>query len=77
MRDSGVAHALLGIASLEQLVGHPVVGQSWEGYVIETLLSALPPLANAYFYRTSADAEIDLNRRSRKNSRGVTRKTLL
>ena len=60
VRDSGVVHALLGIASLEQLAGHPVVGQSWEGYVIETLLSALPPLANAYFYRTSAGAEIDL-----------------
>ena len=60
VRDSGVVHALLGIASLEQLAGHPVVGQSWEGYVIETLLSALPPLANTYFYRTSAGAEIDL-----------------
>ena len=60
IRDSGLTHALLGIASLEQLAGHPVVGQSWEGYVIETLLSVLPPLAKPYFYRTSAGAEIDL-----------------
>ena len=60
VRDSGLVHALLGIGSLEQLAGHPVVGQSWEGYVIETLLSVLPPLAKPYFYRTSAGAEIDL-----------------
>ena len=60
VRDSGLVHALLGIASLEQLAGHPVVGESWEGYVIETLLSVLPPLARPYFYRTSAGAEIDL-----------------
>ena len=60
VRDSGLVHALLGIASLEQLAGHPVVGASWEGFVMETLLSALPPLARPYFYRTSAGAEIDL-----------------
>ena len=60
VRDSGLVHALLGIASLEQLAGHPVVGESWEGYVVETLLSVLPPLAQPCFYRTSAGAEIDL-----------------
>ena len=60
VRDSGLVHALLGIGSLEQLAGHPVVGESWEGYVIETLISALPPRARPYFYRTSAGAEIDL-----------------
>ena len=60
VRDSGLVHALLGIGSLEQLAGHPVVGESWEGHVIETLLSVLPPLAAPYFYRTSAGAEIDL-----------------
>ena len=60
VRDSGLVHALLGIASLEQLAGHPVVGMSWEGCVIETLLSVLPPQAMPYFYRTSAGAEIDL-----------------
>ncbi len=60
VRDSGLVHALLGIGSLEQLAGHPVVGESWEGYVIETLVSALPPRARPHFYRTSAGAEIDL-----------------
>ena len=60
VRDSGLLHALLGLRSLEQLAGHPVVGESWEGYVIETLVSVLPPRATPYFYRTSAGAEIDL-----------------
>lgn len=60
VRDSGLVHALLGIASLEQLAGHPVVGESWAGYVIETLLGVQPPLALPSFYRTSAGAEIDL-----------------
>ena len=60
VRDSGLVHALLGIASLEQLAGHPVIGESWEGHVIETLVSVLPPRATPFFYRTSAGAEIDL-----------------
>ena len=60
VRDSGLVHALLGIPTLERLAGHPVVGQSWEGYAIEMLLSVLPPLAKPFFYRTSAGAEIDL-----------------
>lgn len=60
VRDSGLLHALLGIMSLDQLAGHPVIGASWEGHVIETLVSALPPRAMPYFYRTSAGAEIDL-----------------
>ncbi|MDE0047004.1 MAG: ATP-binding protein [bacterium] len=60
VRDSGLVHALLGIASLEQLAGHPVVGASWEGWVIETLLASLPPRSTPGFYRTSAGAEIDL-----------------
>ena len=59
MRDSGLVHALLGITSLEQLAGHPVVGESWEGHVIETLVSVLPPRSTPFFYRTSAGAEID------------------
>ena len=49
-----------GITSLEQLAGHPVVGASWEGWVIETLLAVLPSRAIPGFYRTSAGAEIDL-----------------
>ena len=60
VRDSGLVHALLGIETLEQLAGHPVVGSSWEGFVLESLLSVLPWRTSAFFYRTSAGAEIDL-----------------
>jgi predicted AAA+ superfamily ATPase len=60
VRDSGLVHALLDIPSLDQLAGHPVIGMSWEGFVIETLLSRLPWRSSAFFYRTTAGAEIDL-----------------
>ena len=60
IRDSGLVHALLGAPTLTALAGHPVVGRSWEGFVIETLLTVLPWRASAFFYRTSAGAEIDL-----------------
>lgn len=60
IRDSGLLHELLGIGDDEVLTGHPVVGVSWEGFVIENLLSCAPPRTEAYFYRTSAGAELDL-----------------
>jgi uncharacterized protein len=60
VRDSGLVHALLGIRNQEELFGHPVVGSSWEGLVIENILSTLPPTARTTFYRTAAGAEIDL-----------------
>ncbi len=60
VRDSGLLHALLGIRNMEELLGHPVVGASWEGMLIENILGALPPTARTSFYRTSAGAEIDL-----------------
>jgi len=60
IRDSGLVHELLGIDNLETLVGHPVVGASWEGFVIENLLACAPARTEAYFYRTSAGAEVDL-----------------
>lgn len=60
MRDSGIVHALLGIEDHNALAGHPVVGGSWEGFVIENLLSAAPPGTTASFYRTRAGAEMDL-----------------
>lgn len=60
VRDSGLVHALLGIEDSTQLLGHPVVGNSWEGFVIESLLSVLPWRAGASFYRTAVGAEIDL-----------------
>ena len=60
VRDSGLVHGLLGIETLEQLAGHPVVGMSWEGFVLETLLAVLPWRSSAFFYRTAVGAEIDL-----------------
>lgn len=60
VRDSGMAHALLGIIDYNQLSGHPVYGSSWEGYVIENILSITQDGTRASFYRTSAGAEIDL-----------------
>ncbi|MCY4295943.1 MAG: ATP-binding protein [Gammaproteobacteria bacterium] len=60
VRDSGLVHSLLGISSLEELAGHPVIGESWEGFVIETLLGQLPWPTQASFYRTVTGAEIDL-----------------
>lgn len=60
VRDCGLIHALLGIENYNQLAGHPVVGASWEGFVIENLLAVAPPRTMASFYRTSAGAEIDL-----------------
>ena len=60
VRDSGLVHALLGIGDHNELAGHPVVGTSWEGFVIENLLAAAPPRTVPCFYRTAAGAEIDL-----------------
>ena len=60
VRDSGLVHALLGLTDKEALLGHPVVGASWEGMVIENLLAVLGDRAVAGFYRTGGGAEVDL-----------------
>ncbi len=60
VRDSGIVHALLRLASLEDVLGHPVAGGSWEGMAIESILAATPDGTQASFYRTSAGAEVDL-----------------
>ena len=60
VRDSGLVHALLGIADLNALQGHPIVGASWEGFVIEQIAAALPQGAQIGFYRTAAGAELDV-----------------
>jgi len=58
--DSGLLHALLNIRTLDDLHGHPALGSSWEGFVVEQILRILPERWQAYFYRTGAGAEIDL-----------------
>ena len=60
VRDSGLVHALLDIETREALLGHPVVGASWEGFVIENLLSCAPDSVQSFFYRSSGGAEVDL-----------------
>ena len=60
VRDSGLVHALLNVSTLDGLLGHPVAGSSWEGFVIENLLSNLPFGSEASFYRTAGGAELDL-----------------
>ena len=60
VRDSGLLHALLGLPDEEALLGHPVVGASWEGFVLENLITAAGTSASAHFYRTSGGAEVDL-----------------
>lgn len=59
VRDSGLVHALLGLPHLDAVLGHPVAGSSWEGFVVEQLVNAAPN-AQASFYRTSNGAEVDL-----------------
>jgi len=59
LRDTGVLHALLGIVTPDDLLGHPVRGASWESLVLENVLGALPGW-RAFFFRTSAGAELDL-----------------
>lgn len=60
VRDSGILHRLLGIDNFEALLSNPVLGKSWEGFVIENLHAVLPRRSETYFYRTAAGAEIDL-----------------
>lgn len=59
IRDSGLLHQLLEIDSYNELLGHPVLGASWEGFAIEQIISAYPDLKYS-FYRTGHGAEIDL-----------------
>ena len=60
LRDSGLLHALLGLRSLDDLAGHPVVGASWEGWVLEQIAQLLPSPWQLSFYRTAAGAEMDI-----------------
>lgn len=59
-RDSGILHTLAGLADMEQVLGHPVCGHSWEGYCIEQIIQHLPTHTGYFHYRTRAGAELDL-----------------
>lgn len=60
VRDTGLLHNLLMINTYDQLQGHPSLGYSWEGFVLEQILDSLPVGWDAYFYRTATGVEIDL-----------------
>ncbi len=59
VRDSGLLHSLLGIASDKALLSHPRLGASWEGFVMEQVLS-VEPHDEALFWATHQGAEMDL-----------------
>lgn len=60
VRDSGLLHALLNLPDHDALLGHPVLGASWEGWVIEQILAQAPDGTRPYFYRTASGNELDL-----------------
>lgn len=60
IRDSGILHYLLGISNFESLNSNPIVGNSWEGYVIEQICQLTENKYEAYFYRTHEGSECDL-----------------
>ena len=60
LRDSGLLHALLNLPDHDALLGHPVLGASWEGWVIEQILAQAPDGTRPYFYRTASGNELDL-----------------
>lgn len=70
LRDSGLLHALLNVRTLDDLSGHPGLGASWEGFVIEQIIAALDPV-EVGFYRTAAGAEIDLVMTLRGDNRPI------
>jgi len=59
VRDTGLLHALLGVANQRDLESHPKVGASWEGYAVEEVLKSFRP-DQAYFWATHGGAELDL-----------------
>jgi len=60
VRDSGLLHYLLGIKEVNDLLGHPSTGASWEGFVVEQICCLLEPHHQVSFYRTAAGAELDM-----------------
>jgi predicted AAA+ superfamily ATPase len=60
IRDSGLLHHLSNVANIHTLKGHPVIGSSWEGYVVEQVNECRPAGIDLYYYRTQAGAEYDI-----------------
>jgi predicted AAA+ superfamily ATPase len=60
IRDTGILHSLLNLNHFEDVLGHPVLGNSWEGYIIQEIASLLPPRCELFFYRTQSGVEADV-----------------
>lgn len=60
LRDSGILHKLLNISNIETLFGHPILGASWEGFVVENIIGQLSNKWQYSYYRSAAQTEIDL-----------------
>lgn len=60
LRDSGILHNLLNISNFESLLGHPAIGASWDGFIIENIIMQLSPKWRYSYYRTSSQSEVDL-----------------
>jgi len=67
LRDSGLLHVLLNISDYETLLGHPVLGASWEGFVLESIIQGLSNKWQYSYYRTSGQTELDLVLEGPKN----------
>jgi uncharacterized protein len=64
VRDSGLVHALLGLRTWDDILGHPIAGPSYEGFCLENLITAAAQNTQTprrpYYYRTQMGAEVDL-----------------
>ena len=60
VRDSGLLHYLLGIHDVNDLMGHPHAGSSWEGFCVEQICNHMPSGSQISFFRTAAGAELDV-----------------
>lgn len=60
LRDPGILHFLLGVRTRQEILAHPKLGASWEGFALEQVIELLEAEHDAFFYRTHAGAELDL-----------------
>lgn len=60
LRDTGILHKLLNISNFDSLLGNPVLGTSWEGFIIENIIMGLSSKWQYSYYRTTGQTEIDL-----------------
>ena len=60
LRDSGILHNLLGVEEMEKLLSNPILGASWEGFIIEQIAATAPDRSQFSFYRNSSGNEVDM-----------------